>query len=174
MAVISTPVSSSLLIHSSESLSPLLIPSIVSFISVIAFFNSVSLFFVFSNSFLKVYNFLLSASVLLPSPLIVFTIITLNCFLGRLPTSTSLSCSYEVLSCSFVSNIFLCHLILSQVLFVFYVCGRLVTFLDFGEVFLCKTSFASQQCSPNNGQGPGSPRVVSGLNLQIILWVAEQ
>ena len=121
-----------------ENMSITLLVCEISFILVIAFFNSVSLFFVFSNSFLKAYNFLLSASVLLPSPLIVFTVITLKCFLGRLPTSTSLSFSYQVLSCSFASYIFLCHLVLSQVLFVFYVCGRLVTFLDFGEVFLCR------------------------------------
>ena len=52
---------------------------------------------------------------------------------------------------------------------------RLVTLLDFREVFLCgRHPFASQQCPPTEGQGPGSPRVVSGLNLQIIVWVAEQ
>ena len=52
-------------------------------------------------------------------------IITLNSFSGRLPISTSLSCS-EVLSCSFVWTIFLCCLILFKFLFVFlmYVVGE--------------------------------------------------
>ena len=42
--------------------------------------------------------------------------ITLNSFLGRLPISTSLSCSSEVLSFSFICEIFLCCLILSNFL----------------------------------------------------------
>ena len=42
------------------------------------------------------------------------------------------------LSGSFVWNIFLCHLILSELLFIFYVYGSLVTFLNLGEVALCR------------------------------------
>ena len=42
--------------------------------------------------------------------------------------STSLSSS-EVLSCSFTWSIFLCHLLLFKLLFVFYVCSRLFMFL---------------------------------------------
>ena len=59
-------------------------------------------------------NFLLCESILFPSSWIIFTIITLNSFLGRLPTSTSLSCSSVVLTYSFVWNIFFCCLILSS------------------------------------------------------------
>ena len=49
----------------------------------------------------------------------MFTIITLNSFLGRLPTSTSLSCSSVVLTYSFgtyTSAVSFCHL-------TFCVCG---------------------------------------------------
>ena len=42
---------------------------------------------------------------------------TLNAFSGRVPTSTSLSASFGVLTCSFVLNIFLCLLILSDLHF---------------------------------------------------------
>ena len=67
-AEISTILSSTSLIHSSASFILLLIPSSVFFISVIIFFNSVWLFFIFSNSLLKTsYNFLLCASILFPS-----------------------------------------------------------------------------------------------------------
>lgn len=48
--------------------------------------------------------------------------------LCRLHMSTSLSSS-EVLSCSFTWSIFLCHLLLFKLLFVFYVCSRLFMFL---------------------------------------------
>ena len=78
------------------------------------------LFFIFSNSSLKTsYNFLLCTSILFLSSLIIFTIITLNSFLGRLPISTSLGCSSVVLSCSFIWNIFLCCFILFKFLFLF-------------------------------------------------------
>ena len=63
------------LIHSSASCSLLLITPVIFFISVIVFF---CLFFIFSNSLLKMPRFLLHASILLSVPFIIFTIITLN------------------------------------------------------------------------------------------------
>ena len=56
------------------------------------------------------------ASILFPRSWIIFSIITLNSFLVILPISTSFSCSSGVSSCSFVQNIFLYCLILSNFL----------------------------------------------------------
>jgi len=56
------------------------------------------------------------ASILFLRSWIIFTIITLNCFSGRLPISISLICSSGVLSCSFIWDIYLCCLILSNFL----------------------------------------------------------
>ena len=61
-------------------------------------------------------------------------VISFNSLLGRLLISTLLSSSSGVLSCSFVWNIFLCHLILPNSLFYFYVLGRSVMFPDLEEV----------------------------------------
>ena len=116
--VISTTLSSILLICSSVSFSLLLIPCSVFFISITVFFSFVWLFFIFYNLLLKTSNFPLCASILLLSSSITFTITTLNSFLGRLLTSTLLSSSSDVLSCSFVWNEFLCHLILLKLLFI--------------------------------------------------------
>ena len=123
MAVISATLSSISLIHSSTSFILLLIPSSVFFIPLIVSFNSVWLFFIFSNYLFKTsrnslavqwlelgaftavaqvqslvvelrscklhgmakkqnFNFSLCASILLPSSLIIFTIVTLNSFSG--------------------------------------------------------------------------------------------
>lgn len=88
--------------------------------SVIAFFYSVWLLFIFSNSLFKTpCNCLLCAFILFLSSWIIFTIITLSPLSGRLPIVTSLSCSSGVLSCCFVWNMFLCHLILLKFLFIF-------------------------------------------------------
>ena len=89
------------------------------FISVIIFLISARLFFVFSNSLLKTSNFSFCASILLSSSLIIFAITTLNSLLGRLSISTLLSSSSEVLSYSCVWNMFLCCIILPELLFVF-------------------------------------------------------
>ena len=107
------------LIHSPASFILMLIPSSLFFISVIVFFNYLWLFFIFSNYLLKTYcNFLRYAWILFPGSWIIFMIITLNSLLGRLPISMSLS-FYGVLSCSFIWNIILCHLLLSKIPFVF-------------------------------------------------------
>ena len=82
-SLIHITLSSSLLIHSSVSFSLLLIPSSV-FIKIhwkesdIAFFISIWLFFLFSNSLLKMSNFLHCASISLPRSLIIFSVTTLN------------------------------------------------------------------------------------------------
>ena len=49
---------------------------------------------------------------------IIFIIITLNSFSGRLPIFSSFSCPCRFLSCSFICNIFLCDLILPEFLCV--------------------------------------------------------
>ena len=111
-AVISTILSSSSLLCSSSSLTLLLIPS-----SVIFHFNYCIIITVCSLDlfFVKHFLYLLGLFFSLRS-WIIFTIIILNSFLGRLPISISLSCSSRVIACSFVWNIILCHLILSNFL----------------------------------------------------------
>ena len=102
-------------------------------------------------------NFLLCASILFPSSWIIFTIITLNSFLSRLSISTSHSCSSGVLSCplcgtyssatSFCLNFYLC----------FYVCGRLVSFLNLGAVAFCRGHPKCPRSTPHLiTQGPGT------------------
>ena len=81
-SVISITLSSSLLIQSSASVILLLIPSREFLISFIVLFIIVCLFFSSSRSLLNVsYIF----SILFPRLWIIFTIITLNSFSGRLP-----------------------------------------------------------------------------------------
>ena len=82
MAVISAILSSSSLICPSASVILLLISSSLFFISVIVWFLTYCLFFSSSRSFLI---FLIHASILFPRSWIIFTVITLNSFSGRLP-----------------------------------------------------------------------------------------
>ena len=120
--VISSILSSSSLIQSSSSVSLLLIPSSVFFISVIVLLithNEHIDFFVlqFSGSLLNISCiFLACASLLFLTAWIIFTIITLNSFSGRVPFSSSFIWSYGFLPCSYTSNIFHCCLILSSLL----------------------------------------------------------
>ena len=89
MAVISTILSSRSLICSSASVILLLIPSSVFFISLTVLFNC--LFFSTSRSLLNTsYMVLICATILFLRSWIIFTIITLNSFSGRLCISTSL------------------------------------------------------------------------------------
>ena len=110
------------------------------------------------------------ASILFLSSWIIFMIITLNSFSGRLPIYTSLTCSSGGLSCSFVWNIFLCQLILSKFLTLyFYVCGRLDVSQPSRSGPLYGMSYLPQQYTPLSspkGQAPAGPRVVSDLHLQ--------
>ena len=55
-------------------------------------------------------------SILFPRFWIIFTIITLNSFSGRLPISSSFVWSREFLPCSFICCLFLCVLILLNLL----------------------------------------------------------
>ena len=99
MAVISTILSSSSLIHSSFSVILVLIPSSIFFISVIV---HLCLSFSSSRSLLNIsYKFIFDLC--LHYFLRSWIIITLNSFLGRFPISTSLSYS-RILSCSFFRN----------------------------------------------------------------------
>ena len=76
---------------------------------------------------LKIFcNFSIYASILFSRSWIIFAIITLNSFSSRLSMSTLLSCSSGVLSrCSFTWDTFLCHLILSNVLWLQFLFHRL-------------------------------------------------
>ena len=80
---------------------------------------------------------------------IIFSIIILNPFPGKLPISISLRCSSKVSSCSFVRIILLCHLIFFKFLFVFSFCGRLVTFLHLGQVTLLRDSVSPSSTVPS-------------------------
>jgi len=79
-----------LIIHSSASFIVLLIPSSVFFISVTILFIGVHLFFSFPRSLLNISCILsMCAYILFLRSWIIFTIITLNSFSGRLPISSS-------------------------------------------------------------------------------------
>ena len=111
---ISTSLSSSWLIRFSALFIRLLIPYSI-FILVILLLNC---FFVkSSNSLLNIScNFLVYPSIPFSRSWIICTIITLSYFSVRLLICISLSCSSDVLSCSFIWNVFLCHIILSNFL----------------------------------------------------------
>ena len=82
----------------------------VLYYSTLFFKSSRSLFSI--SCILSVY-----ASILFPISWIIFTIITLNSFSGRLPTYTSLIILLGIYSCSFIWDIVICHLILSNFLY---------------------------------------------------------
>ena len=79
---------------------------------------------VFVKHFLHLFNLYLHCS---PHPKfwIIFSIIILNYFSGRLPVSISFSCFSWILSCSFIWNIILCLFILSNFLWLCFSFGRL-------------------------------------------------
>ena len=93
VTVIYTILSSSSLIQKNESFSlysVLLIPSSVFFISIIVFFYLCSVAFLFSNFLLTTLKFLLLVSISpLPTSWIIFMIMTLNSFIGKLPIYTA-------------------------------------------------------------------------------------
>ena len=113
MVVISTILSSRSLIHSSASVILLLIPSREFLISFFVLFIIVCLLFSSSKSLL---NISCIFSNLFPRFWIIFTIITLNSFSGRLPISSSFVSSGGFFSCSFICCMFLCLLILLNLL----------------------------------------------------------
>ena len=114
MAVISTILSFSLLIHSSALVILLLIPSRVFFIPVLVLFISASLFFSSPSLCLNIFRIFLT--ILFLRSCIFFTIIILNSFSGRLLIPSSFSCSYRFLSCTFMCSRLLCCLIFSDLL----------------------------------------------------------
>ena len=106
-AVVSTTLYFSSFIHSSASVFLLVILSSV-------FINfSYCLICLFFNSYRSLLTItcviLICASILFLRSCIIFTIITLNTFSGRLPISTS--CCSGILSFTFLWDIFLCRLI---------------------------------------------------------------
>ena len=93
------------------------IPSSLVFISVTVLFITDCLFFSSSRSLLNTSCiFSICASILFPRSWIIFAIITLNSFSGRLPICSSFIWSCGILPHSFICNVFLCHLILSNLL----------------------------------------------------------
>ena len=118
VAVISTILSSSSLICSSALIILLLIPSSVFFTSVIVLFITAfcsSVLLGPCQTFLGS-PFYFCGSILFSRSWIILRIITMNSFSGRLPISSSFIWSYGFLPCSFICNIFFCHLILSDLL----------------------------------------------------------
>ena len=117
---ISTILSSTSLILSSASVIPLLVPSRVLLISVIALLIIYWLLFISSRSFLNiscifsihVSSLFIYISILFSRFLIIFTVIILNYFSGRLPISSSFLWFGGFLSCSFTFWLFLCLFIL--------------------------------------------------------------
>ena len=108
-AVVSTTLYFSSFIHSSASVFLLVILS-SAFINFSYCLISVCLFFNSYRSLLTITCvILICASILFLRSCIIFTIITLNTFSGRLPVSTS--CCSGILSCTFIWDVFLCHLI---------------------------------------------------------------
>ena len=102
VAVIFTILSSRSCICSSASVILLLIPSGVLFISVCLFFS-------YSRSLV---NISCIFSIVFPRFWIIFTIIILNSFSGRLLSPTSFSCFSGVLSCPFIWDITFCFFML--------------------------------------------------------------
>ena len=76
-------------------------------------FNIVCSLFSFSSSLLNVSCIFF---ILFPRFWIIFTLITLNSFSGRLPISSSFVWSGQFLPCSFICCVFLCLLILLNLL----------------------------------------------------------
>ena len=93
----------------------LLIPSRVFLISFIVLFIIDCFLFSASRSLLNVSCIL---SILFPRFWVIFTIITLNSFSGRLPVSSSFVWSHGFLPCSFICCAFLCLLILLNLLYL--------------------------------------------------------
>ena len=113
MVVISTILSYRSLIRSSASVILLLIPSREFFISFLVLFIIDRVLFSSSRSLLNLsYIF----SILFPRFWILFTIIALNSFSGRLPISSLFVWSGGFLPCSFICYVFLCLLILLNLL----------------------------------------------------------
>ena len=112
VAIISIILSSRSLICSSTSVILILIPSRVFLISLLCY-SLVCLLFSSSRSLLSVSCIF---SILSPRFWIMVTIITLNCFSGKLPISSSFVWSGGFLPCSFICCVFLCLLILFNLL----------------------------------------------------------
>ena len=87
----------------------LLLPQLSSYEFIPVYYSSACLFF---SSYRSLVNtsciFSTFASILFQRSWIIFTIIILNSFSGRLPISISFSCFSEVLSCPFIWNKTLC------------------------------------------------------------------
>ena len=113
VVVISTILSSRSLIHSSASVILLLIPSTEFLISHLVLLIIGCSLFSSSSSLLNVSCIF---STLFPRFWIIFTIITLNSFSGRLPISSSFVWSGWFFPCSFICCVFVCLLFLLNLL----------------------------------------------------------
>ena len=83
-------------------------------------YSAVCLFFSSYRSLVNIYRIF---SIVFPRSWIIFTIIILNSFSGRLPISTSFSCFSGVLSCPFIWDIILCIFILINFLWCGFCSG---------------------------------------------------
>ena len=101
------------------------------------------------------------------SLLSIFMIITLNALSDRLHISTWLNSS-EILSCSFIWNIFLCCLILPNFLFLFVCLGGLIMFPDLGEVSLHR-NILLDLAAPS----PLVNRAISSRGAPCVVWVGS-
>ena len=138
--VISTILSSSLLIHYCASDILLLIPSRMFLTSVIVLFVSVWLFFNSSRSLLIDYCIF---SISFSRFLIIFTIIILKLFSGRLPISSSFIWTSVFLVCSFICVVFLCLFII----FLTY-CVWGLLFPDFKVELFLPSGFCPSKVGP--------------------------
>ena len=87
--------------------------------------HNLSFLKVFAKHFLHFLNLYLHPLPPTPKSWIIFSIIILNYFSGRLPVSTAFSCFSWILSCSFIWNIILCLFILSNFLWLCFPSCRL-------------------------------------------------
>ena len=91
----------------------ILLPQLFCYRFLLMYCSSVCLFF---NYYRSLVNISCISSIHLPRSWIIFTIIILNYFSGKLPISTSFSYFSGVLSCPFIWNITFCFFILTNFL----------------------------------------------------------
>ena len=91
----------------------ILLPQLFCYWFLLMYCSSVCLFF---NYYRPLVNISCISSIHLPRSWIIFTIIILNSFSGKLPISTSFSYLSGVLSCPFIWNITFCFFVLTNFL----------------------------------------------------------
>ena len=133
--------------------------------------------FCFLTPLLKMSSFSLCVSGLLPSSLTIFTVTTLNSFLSKLPSSTSLGSPlrfYLVPLSEICSSV--TPFCLSRSLY-FYVSGRLAMFPDLGKVASCGRrliypSSGLSSCQPSSVRC-GSPLWGLCVSFFVVGWLCR-